>query len=276
MPGKSFLQNITKGATGTLTKAFHNPYREVNIGWAKLKILKHLNDGKLSHHILFGKKLYFYNPAELLHGLKEIFIEKCYEQHLPENPFIIDCGANIGLSIIYIKRIFPEAEIIAFEPDEKNFKLLEMNVNSYSFNKITLHKAAAWINNEPQQFTVTGTMGSSITTEKTSDSITVNAMKLKDIINRKVDFLKIDIEGAEFEVLKDIEPQLHFVTNLFIEYHGTYHQNHELLEILSIINKCGFEFYIKEAASIYDRPFIDSKNPAWNFDLQLNIFCKRK
>ena len=95
-------------------------------------------------------------------------------------------------------------------------------------------------------------------------------------LQKQVDFLKIDIEGAEYEVLKDIEPQLQNVQNLFIEYHGTYEQNKELVEMLTILETNGFSFYIKEATSIYDHPFSKQKRPVHNFDVQLNIFCIRK
>lgn len=276
MSNNSFSQNIAKGIGTAANKFFKNPFNEVNIGWLKLKYLKHLPAGKLRHHRLFGKKVYFYNPEELLHGLDEIFMKKIYYQHLTGTPFIIDCGSNIGLSIIYLKLLFADAEIIAFEPDEKNFDLLERNIQSFKFSNVTLHKAAVWIDNKPLQFAITGTMGSSITKEKSENTVTVKAIRLKEIMTKKIDFLKIDIEGAEYEVLKDITPELHFVNNLFIEYHGSYRQNKELLEILQLVEKNGFHFYIKEAGIIYERPFVKEKNKAWQFDVQLNIFCFRK
>ena len=277
MSNNSFIKNLLTGINSAASRLVNNPYREVNISWLKLKILKHLPAGKLRHHNLSGKKVYFTNAQEFLFGLKEIFIDKSYYQQLPPNPVIIDCGSNIGLSIIYIKKLYPGATVTAFEPDEKNFELLQKNVNSFQLNNVTLHKSAVWINNEPLQFSVTGTMGSSITTAtEAGKTVTVQGFRLKDLLTTKVDFLKIDIEGAEYEVLKDIAPQLQFVNNLFIEYHGTYHQNNELIEMLSILETNGFHFYIKEATSIYDHPFSRQKRPVHNFDVQLNIFCIRR
>ncbi len=277
MSNNSFFNNLLTGINSAASRFVNNPYRDVNISWLKLKILKHLPAGKLRHHNLSGKKVYFTNAQEFLFGLKEIFIDKSYYQKLPPNPVIIDCGSNIGLSIIYIKKICPDATVIAFEPDERNFELLQKNVNSFQLSNVTLHKSAVWISNEPLQFSVTGTMGSSITTAtETGKTVTVQGFRLKDLLTKKVDFLKIDIEGAEYEVLKDIAPQLQFVHNLFIEYHGTYHQNKELIEMLSILETSGLHFYIKEATSIYDHPFSKQKRPVHNFDVQLNIFCTRK
>ena len=106
-------------------------------------------------------------------------------------------------------------------------------------------------------------------------SIVVKAIRLKDFLNRQVDFLKIDIEGAENIVLTDIEDNLHYVKNMFLEYHGSFDQNKELLKMINIVSNAGFNFYIKEATSCYDSPFYRKIPSNAAFDIQLNIFCFR-
>jgi hypothetical protein len=117
-------------------------------------------------------------------------------------------------------------------------------------------------------------MSSKINLEK-ENSQQVKAIRLKDYLNNKVDFLKIDIEGAEYRVLKDISEKLTNVENLFLEYHGNFNQNDELVEIFEIISKSGFQFYIKEAVSVFDHPFLHKKDLKIPYDVQLNIFCFR-
>lgn len=275
MTNNSFFNNILQGINSAANRLIHNPYREINISWLKLKVLKHLPAGKLRHHNLFGKKVYFINPQEVLHGLEEIFIEKVYQQKMPSDAYVIDCGSNIGLSIIYIKQLCPSATVVGFEPDQKNFDLLQKNLQSFGLTNIIIHKAAVWTENKPLEFSVTGTMGSSISSTTSAETITVEGIRLKDFLVKKVDFLKIDIEGAEYLVLRDIESQLNFVQSLFIEYHGTFAQNSEFIEMLSILINSGFNYYIKEATSIYDYPLIREKNSSSPFDVQLNIFCTR-
>lgn len=272
---RSFTRNILTGLQKATSRYFSSPYRKVNINWFKLKVLKHLPAGKLRHHTLLGKKLFYTNPQELLHGLEEIFIEEVYQQQLPLDAYIIDCGSNIGLSIIYIKQLCPTATVVGFEPDEKNFDLLQKNLQSFQLTNVILHKAAVWTENKLLQFTVTGTMGSSISSTATAKTIPVEGIRLKDLLIKKVDFLKIDIEGAEYDVLKDIEPELKFVQNLFIEYHGSFSQNNELTDMLSILVRSGFNYYIKEATSVYDYPLTREKDNSIPFDVQLNIFCLR-
>ena len=270
---KNFLNNLFTGFQKRLNVLLTNPYKEVNVNWMSLKYYKHLPAGKIRTHKLFNKSLYFYSSTELLHGLKEIFIDHIYKQNLPDKPYIIDCGANIGMSVIYMKQQFPQAEIIAFEPDETNYKLLDKNVHSFNYSGVKLYKEAVWNENTTLLFSNESSMGSKIDIDNTDNTTPVKATRLKDFLTRQVDFLKIDIEGAEYVVLTDIASELHLVKNMFLEYHGTFAQNNELVRMINIVSEAGFNFYIKEAASIYNTPFSRIKNPNTPYDVQLNIFC---
>ena len=79
--------------------------------------------------ILFEQPFLFSCNISFLHSLEEIFEEEVYRfQTENKTPLIIDCGANIGLSVLYFRRLFPNAKIIAFEPDEGIFKILQKNM----------------------------------------------------------------------------------------------------------------------------------------------------
>jgi FkbM family methyltransferase len=276
MQKRSFGYNIFQGIRMRWNKLFHNPYSSVNVGPLRKIYFKHLNAGRIRVHSLFGKDLYYFSPTELLHGLKEIFIDEIYKQKLPLKPFIIDCGANIGLSVIYLKRLFPDAEIVAFEPDEKNFELLKKNVESFGFSQVQLRKEAVWIENTTIQFADEGSMSSRIDTESSTNTVDVQAIRLKDFLNKRVDFLKIDIEGAEFKVMNDIIDNLHFIESLFLEYHGSFKENGELTQLFSMLATKGFMYYIKEATSVYNTPLERSAGNKLPYDIQLNIFCFRE
>jgi FkbM family methyltransferase len=276
MQNKQFGKNLLRGINRKISSVFTNKYKKVNLNWFSIKKYKHLPAGKVRTHRLFNKNISFYSPAELLAGLDEIFMEEIYKQDLPPNPFIIDCGANIGLSVIYMKQHYPGASIVAFEPDELNFDLLSKNIKEFGYTGIELRKEAAWIENSTVKFRNEGTMGSKIEGGVTTEASTreVKATRIKDMLTNKVNFLKIDIEGAEYHVLKDCADSLSVVENLFIEYHGQFQENDQLVEILQIIGQNNFSFYIKEATSVYNTPF--SRNRTTNpYDIQLNIFCFR-
>lgn len=277
MQGKSLLGNIAKGVNERISKTLDNPYKDLNINIFKLKYLKHLPPGEIREHQLKSGSIFYSNPQELLHGFQEIFLDEIYKLELQPDCYIIDCGANIGLSVIYLKQLFPAAAILAFEPDEQNYKLLARNVSSFKFSGVELREEAVWIENTDLAFSNDGSMSSKVTQE-TNNSKKVKACRLKDLLNKNVDFLKIDIEGAEYAVLKDIQSSLSNVQNLFIEYHGLFDQNNELNHIFNIITQNGFSYYIKEATTVYKKPFIDPLHQPIqkDWDLQLNIFCFRK
>src|SRR5215203_885226 len=276
MQGKSLLSNIVKGVNGRISKTFKNPYSDLNINFFKLKYLKHLPPGKLMEHKLKDGIISYRNAQELLHGFDEIFIQELYKIELEPNCYIIDCGANIGLSVIYLKQTLPTCTLLAFEPDEENFSLLSRNVSSFKFEDVELKNEAVWIENTTIGFTNEGSMSSKVDQNDTAGK-KIKASRLKDFLNKKVDFLKIDIEGAEYAVIKDVQDVLYNVRNLFLEYHGTFDQNKELVDIFNILSKSGFQFYIKEATPVYKSPFFDSlkENQKKDWDVQLNIFCFR-
>jgi hypothetical protein len=101
----------------------------------------------------------------------------------------------------------------------------------------------------------------------------VKTTRLKNYLVEEIDFLKIDIEGAEHKVIADCADELRFVKNLFIEYHSMENRAQNLHLILEIISKAGFRYHIKEAY-ITPFPFVERRLNV-GMDLQLNIFCYR-
>ena len=273
MQNNSFGKNIIRGIKERINKWTHNPFKEVNLNAVKLVYYKHLDPGTIRSHQLFGKTVYFSNATEFVAGLKEIFIDKIYSQRLPDHPYIIDCGANIGLSVIYMKKQYPDAEIVAFEPDDQNFKILAKNIEAGGYTNIELRKEAVWIENTMIHFSSTGTTDSRIS-PKSPGSVEVAATRLKDLITRKIDFLKIDIEGAELQVIKDIAEKLDLVDNMFVEYHGSFEENNQFIDMLKMISNKGFHFYFREATPVFKQPFLQPLIKPL-FDIQLNIFCFR-
>ncbi|HKZ66892.1 MAG TPA: FkbM family methyltransferase, partial [Chitinophagaceae bacterium] len=103
--------------------------------------------------------------------------------------------------------------------------------------------------------------------------IDVKTARLKNYLTEEVDFLKLDIEGAEYTVISDCVEELKFVKNLFIEYHSMVNRAQNLHHILEIAGKAGFRYHIKEAYTT-PYPYIERKLNV-GMDLQLNIFCYR-
>ena len=270
----SFLLNIAKGITKKAKKIFVNEYGEFGLSYFKLKKLKHQGYNQPGSLRLKEHIIKFNHPPELLHSLKEIFVDNIYKIKLmDESPKIIDCGSNIGLSIVSLKLQYPNSTIIAFEPDKINFNLLQENTKLFS-NITLVNKAVDSFEGEIE-FEMSGTLGSNSFQNNNIKNIEkVKTARLKSYLQTHIHFLKIDIEGAEYNVLMDCKEELKNIDNLFLEYHGSFYQNKELNEMLELLTISGFLYYIKEADNVYPTPFCITEKRI--FDMQLNIFAFKK
>lgn len=220
---------------------------------------------------LLGLKVDFVDSVSFLNGYAEIFEEACY-YFKTDNlcPNIIDCGSNIGLGIVYFKQLYPDSKIIGFEPDPKIFKVLKRNISTSKFKNIELHNKAIWDSNGLIKFRQEGGFSGRIPIKGEKSDFDVECVKLSPYINENIDLLKIDIEGAEIDVLYEIESKLKFVHNIFIEYHSPAGEEQRFDELVKILKENNFRYYIKEAFAPR-KPFgkielLDS------MDLQLNVY----
>ncbi|MGE7776293.1 FkbM family methyltransferase [Chitinophaga sp. NPDC101104] len=239
-----------------------------------VKYLKHLPQGPLQHINWKGGKIWFTKSWELMHSFDEIITQEIYRfKSSTDAPLILDCGANIGLSALYFQRLYPKARIMAFEPDTHNFGLLTKNVQDNQLTGTEPIREAVWTHTGSITFTSTGGQGSHIQ-EGGTNTVSVPCRRLADLLQQPVDFLKIDIEGAEYPVILDCAPYLHNVRCLFLEYHGQIGKSHELTHMLDILQQSGFEYYIKEAADNVAHPFVPGECGS-EYEQQLNIFARR-
>jgi len=209
-----------------------------------------------------------------MHG--EIFEREIYrfESKNPQ-PVIIDCGANIGLSAVYFKKLFPDAIVTAFEPDPKVFSALEKNVKAAGLSGVTLVKKGLGKSDAKKSFFSEGADGGRISDGEEGDMISIDVTRLSPYLQKPVDFLKIDIEGSELEVLEESAGVLGNAANLFVEYHSFASRPQDLARILEIISAAGFRYYIESVGIRSEFPFI-KREESLDYDLQLNIFCYRK
>ncbi len=225
--------------------------------------------------VLFGKKIRVPDAASFLFMYQEIFERQIYNfQTTTNQPVIIDGGANIGLSILFCKQLYPHAKIIGFEPDNRIFEILEHNMQQFDFQDIILHQKALWKTETRLKFQSEGADAGRIDTEKQDNYIQVEAVSLRNYLNQPIDFLKLDIEGAETEVLESCQDLLKNVKNIFVEYHSFYPQTQTLQRILEILVQNGFRYYLENNGVQSQNPFQTIRTEA-GMDLQLNIFGYR-
>ncbi|WP_324671908.1 FkbM family methyltransferase [Hymenobacter sp. GOD-10R] len=233
----------------------------------------------VSDSLLYGVEIKRNNTFWFVQNVEEVFVDEVYKfETETTSPVILDCGANIGLSVIYFKRMFPNARITAFEPDSNIYNVCKNNISAFKFTDINLVNAAVWKSNGVLTFQADNSLGGKIIDagNEANNIRQVKAVRLKDYLKEKIDFLKIDIEGAEDEVLFDCKDSLSLVQNLFIEYHSSSAKPQLLQDLLDVVSKAGFRYHIKSAWNIMEHPFVDhNKIDREAFDMQLNIFAYR-
>jgi FkbM family methyltransferase len=169
-------------------------------------------------------------------GLLDLYIldgivgQREYEVAFPGTPHtIFDLGANTGIASVFFKARYPEAKLYVFEPDPNNEAILRKNLSPFS-NDVTLYLAAVVGKRVPEiDFHVSNEhWSSSLLRKKDSDQVMrIRAVTLDDVMAdhslKKIDILKFDIEGAEFDVFEHfsgVEKVSHVVGEVHMDLAG--------------------------------------------------------
>ena len=167
-----------------------------------------------------------------LNTFNQIFVEREYAclDDLEHVDLIIDCGAYVGYSSAYFLTRFPNSQVVAIEPDPKNFAVLRKNLAPYG-NRVELLHMAVWSHPAFLVFSETKYRdGQAWTTHvrerKSGEGPSVTAIDISKILEQsgrqRISILKVDIEGAEgvvFQRGSGIEKWIDRVDAIAIELH---------------------------------------------------------
>ena len=205
---------------------------------------------------LMGFKVTYRGARQLRWLFQEIFVNADYYFE-PDNPrpVIVDCGSNIGMSILFFKRLYPQSKIIAFEPDPQTFEALRANVRDNALSDVACHQIALGdfdgnidlyqVEDERQSNLRTSTLHERMPTKR---KISVPVRKLSGFITADVDLLKLDVEGAEVKVLSDLleTGSLRRIKRMHIEYHHHIDRKRDDLSLtLRMLESAGFGYQFK-------------------------------
>jgi len=256
---------------GAISNIYLHSNKKINL---ELYRLQNLPRSKIGITNILGKPFKFHDGASFVVTYNELFKDGIYE-FKPSGVAnkILDCGANMGLSVIYFALKYPHHQIIAFEPEKLVFDILKENVESFGLKNVELHQKAVWIKNDKLEFFTDGGMGGRVNNRYPNQIPTIiEAVPLLDYFKEDIDFLKIDIEGAEDEVLKYCGENLRKAKNIFFEYHNDVTKKQTLHELLALVTELGFHYYIKESFT-RSKPFVDENLMCEEYDMAINVFC---
>ena len=212
-----------------------------------IEIIKNIIKDERAQHVVLNTE---FEGADLslriddsdIRVFKQIFVDNEYDSlNLPETAkTIIDLGANIGLSALFFIKKFPTSRIVAVEPDAVNFSIMEKNLEKFS-KSVSFLQAAIWptdgevsLVEEDDDHTSLGAWGYRTEASNGNSGLSVKAVTIPTIMKQYgmdfVDILKVDIEGAEYELFeKNYEDWIDKVGLIIIETHDRFKPNSEAM-----------------------------------------------
>ena len=208
---------------------------------------------------LLGYKIFFMSEGPLRYLFDEIFMRASYFFKASSDcPVIFDCGSNIGMSILFFKKLYPNARIVAFEPDPFTFELYDTMLMRIDLSNVDLHQIALsdrsgtielFRDASPQSSSL---VMSTLRRRHDGPGVTVPAQRLSDFISSEIDLLKLDIEGAEDAVMGDLAStgKLRQIKRLHLEYHHHIDASADKLStMLQLIENNGFGYQLRTSYS---------------------------
>lgn len=191
--------------------------------------------------------------------LAEIFLLREYALIEPvlktAKTVVLDIGAHKGFFALYVRALNETVPILCYEPEEINYVALKRHLEINKIQGVVTKNVAAAKEE--------GTLLLNVSEDSHNHSIVVapgttvqkkvNATTLEKIVSKfeKVDVLKMDIEGAEFQIFENINPEvLQKIGTLFMEYHQ-YGPSMQAEVLQTIFKKSGFT--VKKFPSKYDK-----------------------
>jgi len=222
----------------------------------KSKSFRFLKDIKDKSHRIGSlawnnKKIYYRTSSSDMMLIYEILLKSKYkrEYYFPEElkpKVIFDIGGNIGITSVYLASLFPEAQIYTFEPLKENFEILKKNTSQ--FNNIEVFNFGLGAKNGSFKLYLSddeenygGVSFYSEVEGNMSEPYTECEVKnVNDVIQEigvtSVDLIKIDTEGAEYDILTNMKDEFLNKTSWIT---GELHGNRDF-ELLNHLNNLGF------------------------------------
>jgi len=183
---------------------------------------------------------------------EEIFVDRDYkviDGQIKNAKVIFDIGAHIGCFSVYAGALNTNVKIFGFEPDERNFSLLKENLKANHVEGIMKNVAIGGVTGDRKLFLSSDSHNHSLL--GSGEGVKVFVRSLGDVLEKfdHVDLVKMDIEGAEFEIFSGISGEsLTKIGSFYIEYHESEGKSADL--IIDTLKRAGFKSTKK--ASFYE------------------------
>jgi FkbM family methyltransferase len=219
---------------------------------------------------LAGYRIRITDGPNLYIQYKDIFVHHIYRFVSEKKaPFIVDGGSNIGMSILYFKKLYPQARVTGFEPDPYVFSLLKENIERNGITDVDLICSGLGAQPGDIEFFPDSCSGGRVSNGEAA--IQVRIACLSDYLQQEVDFLKLNIEGQELPVLAEIasKGRLRMVKQLVVEYHGWPWESQGLHAILDLLDSQGYRYLVHD----FDAETCGSSKPPFDLSGKTEWYC---
>ena len=253
-----------------INKIINKIIRKLNA--PKIKIQHSYN--KEEHYVVIdGIKLYLdkYDGLKLSKQPYEIIITEWVKNKIKNNDYVVDVGANIGYyTTLLAKSVGVNGKVYAFEPEPNNYSIVVKNVVANNFNNVHVfnnavgkEKGILKLYKSKDDYRNQGGNGMhrvypSIFCDE--EPIKVNVVKLDDIIDHDVRFIKLDAEGSELDILKGMKKILNQEHLLMLLEYGPasiIEKGDNPYEIIQILKNAGLRFYHEKNNNITEVDNLD-------------------
>lgn len=238
------------------------------IKWKELVLVKLFKVPLRSERLIHPKiSMTFYSYTQFVSLYEDIFIHHLYYHPIlhNKNVGIIVGGAHMGMFTAYCKWLNDSARIIAFEADPDTYALLAHNTKINKWKKakclnlaLSDKKGTSWFyydSSFPASF-----VSSLYKQRGLGGKRKVKLTRLSPFIKKyKIDYVKLDIEGAEYAVLKELvrSRNLKKATVYIIEFHHNMSRNEQLSEALNTFSTNGYTYVLESKKPIKNNSFQD-------------------
>lgn len=187
-----------------------------------------------SHVTLAGMRLHLPGPLpiRLSVAMGNLRMQRIFDQWLHPGAIVVDVGANIGYNTVYAaQRVGPQGRVYAVEPAQDNLAILYANLFANNLANVLVLPYAAGSRHEVKAFYLRGEVSAvnSLFQENfyaaVTETVDVLIAPLDDLIPAAPDLVKIDVEGAELDVLHGMSRMMAAPNlRLVVEWHPTLQQ----------------------------------------------------
>jgi FkbM family methyltransferase len=223
------------------------------------------------------------------HGIYEVHETALIQQTVKRGDVVVDIGANIGYyTLLLAKLVGDEGKVFAFEPDPTNFALLESNVVRNGYCNVVLERQAVAARTGRHELYLATTNDGDHRLYDSGDgrrSVAVDSVALDDYFHDyqgRIDFIKMDIQGAEQNALHGmthlLQQQAH--VKLLTEFWpiGLKRGGGSATAYLNALRALGFRLHQIPDRGTHPRPVrVDELLRAWSSDRDehTNLLCVR-